>query len=144
MIEIGTLTLSGVAVLLIGIWLNHLLANTREKRKERRIAGNAVIEAFQPELDALCQTDEDCRLILNDSAYSRHESAVRNFLPHLSWVDRRRMLDAWRKLVYHEQDRKYCFPFYEQYADLGSLTKRRDVRPVVIERITRIISLARK
>jgi len=88
LIEIGTLSLSALAVALIVVLLNHLLANSRDKAKERRTAGNAVFEAFRPELDALNQTDNDCMLILTESAYHRHETAVRNFLPFLSWIDR--------------------------------------------------------
>jgi len=39
--------------------------------------------------------------------------------------------------------RKYI-PYYEQYADCGSLDKRRKVRPVIIKRIQDIISFANK
>jgi hypothetical protein len=144
LIEIGTISLSALAVALIVVLLNHFLANTRDKAKERRIVGNSVFEAFRPELDALNQTDKDCLHILTESAYHRHETAVRNFLPLLSWIDRVRILRAWHKLAYHKKDREAHLPFYEQYADCGSLTKRRKVRPVVIERISRIISLSRK
>ncbi len=144
LIEIGTLSISAFAVALIVVWLNHALANTREKAKERHTAGNAVAEAFRPELDALNQTDNDCMHILTKSAYHRHEAAVRNYLPLLSWLDRLRFHRAWRKLVYHRRDREAYVPFYEQYADCGSLTKRRKVRPVVIERMSRIVSLSRK
>lgn len=144
MIEIGTLSLSALTIALIVVFLNHALANTREKAKERRAVGNGVIEAFRPELDALNQTDNDCMHILTESAYLRHESAVRNYLPLLSWIDRLRIHRAWRKLAYHKQDRKGHIPFYEQYADCGSLTKRRRVRPLAIERMSRIVSLASK
>ena len=126
------------------VWLNHVLANTRDKAKERHTAGSAVVEAFRPELDALRQTDQDCRLILSDSAYRRHESAIRNFLLFLSWINRLRIHHAWRRLAYHQQGKKSRIPFYEQYADCGSLTKRRNVRPDVIERILRIIAIAQK
>jgi hypothetical protein len=40
--------------------------------------------------------------------------------------------------------KKQNIPFYEQYADCGSLDKRRKVRPVVIKRIQDIISFANK
>lgn len=144
MIEIGTVSLSSVAIALIMVWLNHILANTRDKIKERRIAGKKIVEAFRPELDALNQTDQDCRLILTESAYLRHESAVRNYLSFLSWLDRLRIQYAWHKLAYHQQDKKGYIPFYEQYADCGSLTKRHNVRPVVIEKISRIIAIAQE
>jgi hypothetical protein len=143
-IEIGTISLTSVAIALIAVWLNHVLANTRDKVKERHTAGKKVVEAFRPELDALSQTDQDCRLILTESAYLRHESAVRNHLSFLSWLDRLRIQYAWRKLAYHQRDKKHLIPFYEQYADCGSLAKRHNVRPVVIERISRIIAIAQE
>lgn len=144
MIEIGTFSLSAFAVALLVVLLNHVFANKRDKAKERRIAGNSVVEVFRPELDALNQTDNDCMHILTESAYHRHETTVRNLLPLLSWIDRFRLNRAWRQLAYHKEDREARIPFYEQYADCGSLTKRRKVRPVVIERMSRIISLSRK
>lgn len=144
MIEIGTLSLSTLAVALIVVFLNHKLSNTRDKAKERRAAGNAVAEAFRPELDALNQTDTDCMLILTESAYHKHEAAVRYYLTLLSWIDRLRVRRAWRRLAHHRKDRKSYIPFYEQYADSGSITKRHRVRPIVIERISRIVSLSHK
>jgi len=133
--------------LLVGLTIalaNHLLSNTREKRKERREAGRLVANAFRAELDALLQTDTDARHILMDEAYLRHESAVRHFMPKLSWINRLRLHWAWRALAHHQKDKKCQIPFYEQYADCGSLTKRRNVRPFAIKRIQHIISLTQK
>ena len=144
MIEIGILSLSALAVTLIVVLLNHMLANTRDKAKERRTAGNAAVEAFRSELDALNQTNNDCMHILTESAYRKHETAVRNFLPFLSWIDRLRFHWAWRRLVYYRQDKETQIPFYEQYADCGSIDKRNRIRPIVIKRISRLVSLMRK
>jgi len=143
MIEVGVLSLSGIAVALILVWLNHVLTNTREKAKERRAAGLAVVAAFRPELDALRQTGGDCRLILNDDTYRRHESDVRNFSPHLWWFKRILVRRAWHQLAHHPKDKEGHIPLYAQYADYGSLTTRRKVRPIVIGRIEKITSLAR-
>lgn len=143
-IEIGPISLSVLLISLIVVWLNHILANTRDRAKERRSAGSVVVEAFRPELDALLQSNQDCGLILTDTAYLRHESAVRNLLPKLSWCNRIFLHCAWLKLAFHQQDQKGSIPFYEQYADYGSLTQRRHLRPIVIERISRIVKLAQK
>lgn len=141
---IGQLSICVVLIGLVTVWLNHLLANTRDRQKTRRDAGKTVTDAFRPELDALIQTDEDVRLILTTDAYRRHESAVRNFMPFLSWIDRFMLREAWRALAHHPQDKKHRILFYGQWADCGSLTKRRAVRPVVVKRVQRIISLAQK
>lgn len=98
--------MSALAIAIIVVLLNHALANTREKEKERRAAGNGVIEAFRSELDALNQTNDDCMHILTENVYLRHEAVIRNYLPLLSWIDRLRIHSAWRRLAYHKQDRK--------------------------------------
>ena len=144
LIIIGQISFCGVLVALLVLYLNHVLANTREKEKERRQGGKDVISAFNQELDALHQTGDDCCNILTTEAYRRHESAIRSFLPHLSWVNRFRLKRAWQRFAFHKNDKKRKLPFYEQYADLGSLSKRRSIRPKVIRRIEKIISFANK
>lgn len=139
----GQISLCAILVTLLIIFLNHILANTREKGKARYQKGKKVISAFNLELDALYQTDDDCRNILTMEAYKKHESSIRSFLPHLSWVDRLRLKRAWHRLAFHQSDEKRTLPFYEQYADFGSLPKRRSVRPEVIRRIEKIVSLAK-
>jgi hypothetical protein len=128
---------------LIVIFLNHLLANTRDRKKERIQKGTNVIAAFSPELDALHQTNDDCRNILTMETYKKHESAIRSFLPYISWIERLKLCRAWHRLAFHRNDIKGILPFYEQYADLGSLDKRRSIRPTVIRRIERILSFAK-
>jgi len=143
-VTIGEISLCGVLLALVMISLNHLLANTREKARLRRDRGQNLTSAFKPELDALIQTDQDCRLILTQEAYRRHESAARLFMPYLSWIDRFRLKRAWISLAFLKVSKQQYGPFYEQYADCGSLTKRRAVRPVAIKRIQKIVSFAYK
>jgi hypothetical protein len=95
-------------------------------------------------LDALIQTDQDCRLILTEQAYQKHGSAIRDFMFYLSWIDKFRLKRLWHRLAMIKASRKQHIPFYEQYADCGSLDKRRKVRPIVIKRIQDIISFAKK
>ncbi len=139
----GQLSLCALLTALFIVFLNHRLANTREKTKEKHQEGKNVISAFKVELDALFQTNEDCSNIMTMEAYKKHESAIRSFLPYLSWIDRFKLKRAWHKLSFHRNDKKGLFPFYEQYADLGSLTKRRSLRPIVIKRIEKIVSIAK-
>lgn len=139
----GQISLCAVFTALFVIFLNHRLSNTREKTKERHQEGKNIISAFKQELDALIQTNNDCRDIMTMEAYKKHESAIRSFLPYLSWIDRFRFKRAWHRLAFHQNDTKGMLPFYEQYADLGSLDKRRSVRPFVIKEIERILSFAK-
>lgn len=143
-IILGQLSFCGILVALLLLLLNHILSNTRDKAKERRQIGKDVISAFRKELDDLRQTDDDCRLILTTEAYKRHQSAILSFLPYLSWLDRIRLKRAWHNLAFHHKDKKGHFPFYEQYANFGSLSKRRSIRPEVIRKIDKILSFANK
>ena len=144
LIIIGQFSLCAVLLALVTIWLNHLLANTRDKVKCRREKGAELISAFRQELDALIQTDEDCRLILTDEAYRQHDSAVRAFMPYISWIDKYRMKQAWGDLALFRLNKKHAVNFYAQYADCGSLDKRKAMRPLAINRIQGIIRLAQK
>jgi hypothetical protein len=110
LIVIGQLSLCGVLLMLVTTLLNHLLANTRDKTKLRCDRGQNLASAFKPELDALIQTNEDCRLILTEETYRRHESAVRAFMPYLSWIDRFRLNRAWRNFALFKVDKKRRVP----------------------------------
>jgi hypothetical protein len=143
LIIIGQISLCSFLMALIVVFLNHLSANTRERKKERLQKGNNLIAAFSSELDALHQTSDDCRNILTIETYKRHESTIRAFLSYLSWMERFRLKRAWHRLAFHRNDTKGTLPFYEQYADFGFLDKRRSVRPIVIKRIEKILSFAK-
>jgi hypothetical protein len=143
-IVLGQLTLSALFLALLPVYLNHFFANTRDKTKIRREEGKVLTKALQPELDALIQTSQDCRLILTDDAYRKHESAIRCFMIYLSWVDKLRLRRLWHRLAMIKIWKKQHIQFYEQYADCGSLYKRKTIRPVVIKRIQDIISFANK
>ncbi len=143
-IVFGQLSWAALLLALLTVYLNHLFANTRDKINRRRNYGQTIAAAFKTELDNLIQTDQDCRLILTQQAYQAHESAIRNFMLYLSWIDKLRLKWLWYRLVMHNAGKKQRIPFYEQYADCGSLDKRRKVRPIVIKRIQDIVSFANK
>lgn len=138
----GQLTLAALLPALITVWLNHRLANTRDAKNKRASLAIKLIETFQSELDAIIQTDKDCGLIMTDDAYMRHDSAVRSFLIHLSWYDKFRLQRLWHKLAMARLSKKQHIPFYAQYADNGSLDKRKRIKPIVKKRIQDIISFA--
>ena len=137
------ITLPGLLLFFIGIGLNHVLANTREKTKTRRTNAKTLISAFNPELEALLETNKDCLLILTQEAYKRHSMAIHSFLPNLSWLDKLRLQWRWTRLALIKIG-KIKHPYYEQYADCGSLDKRQKIRPVVTKRIQDIISFSNK
>jgi len=143
-IIIGQFSLAALLLALITVYLNHLFANTRDKVSRRRDRGKVLMAAFKSELDALIQTDEDCRLILTQQSYQKHESAIRDFMFYLSWIDKLRLKTLWYRLATIKVGKKKHIPFYEQYADCGSLDKRRKVRPIVVKRIQEIISFSNK
>lgn len=141
---IGQFSLCAITLALVTVWLNHRLAHGRDKLKRIQERGLALAETFKPELAALLLTDTDCRLVLTDDAYRRHESAVREFLPYHSWVDKFRIRNAWSKFAHFKIDRSQSIPFNANYADCDSLDKRRQARPWEIKDIQKIMSYAQQ
>jgi hypothetical protein len=139
--SIGPIPLSGMLLVLVTVYLNHLLANTRDKVTMRREKAKAIIIAFNPELEALLETTEDCRFILTEEAYIKHQRAIRDYMLYLSWIDRLRLELIWTRLAKIKIG-KQKIEFYDQYADCGSLKKRRQMRPLAIRRIEKIIAFA--
>lgn len=129
--------LGGLFAVLIGtlIWIN------QSRRTASRQAGDRIIEAFQPELDALIQTSGDAGNILTDEVLNKHDSAIRNNLPRLLWIQKFRLRRAWHEMAYCQVDEQHKILFYTMYSDCGSLDIRRKMRPLAIARIQKIISI---
>jgi len=144
LISIGQFSLAAILVALIGIWINHRVAIARDTRYKTADQVRKLITTFRPELEALIKTHDDPRIILTHDAFIRHEAAIRDFLPYLSFVSRSSMNKAWRKLAYYENDKKYETPAYIQYASGGDLERRERMRKLAIERIQNVISLVQK
>jgi hypothetical protein len=117
------------------VWVN------QTKRNANKQAGMNIVAAFQPELDALLQTDVDSGVILSDNAYRKHESAINNNIRHLHWHQKIRLKKSWEALTCHKLDNEKKMFSYLMYSDCGSLDKRRRMRPLAIERIKEIISI---
>jgi len=132
---------SSLAALLVA-GLVYLLNISFIQRKNIKAAGDNIITVFQGELDVLIQNSNDCRFVLNSHSFNRHETAIRNNISSLSFLQRIRLRRAWEILAYHKDDKKT--PFYEMYADTGSLDKRSKLKPLAIVRIQKIISIVRK
>ena len=142
----GQISLSVLLITFVTIIINHLLANTRTQKNKRSDLASNVSKEFIQDVDCLIHNSGDTVLILNDNAFRRHESAIRNLLPNLSWFDRFRLKRAWYNLAYYKNPDKNekPIPFYIQYADCGSTDKREKMRKLAIDRIQNIISLLNK
>jgi hypothetical protein len=129
-----------LAILVAGLF-SYILRVSFSQRQNIKDAGKMIIDTFQPELDLLIQTNDDCRHILNDAAFTRHEAAIRNNMDKFIFFQRFRLQKAWEQLAYHKDNK--IIPFYAMYADYGALDKRAIVKPLAISRIQRIISIVR-
>jgi hypothetical protein len=139
---VGQFSFTVALFVIVPVYLNHLLANSRDKRRDRRSQGVKVADAFYPELDSISNTTEDCMYIMTDEAITKHENAIRAFYPYLSWVDKFRFNRLWHRLAYLNIGRNNKISAYEQYAAGGSLTERSKIRPIVAKRIQDIIAFA--
>jgi hypothetical protein len=128
-----------VGSLLTGLFLLTLYYKnkTREYRKQ-------LFEVFHPALNRLLQTEDDCRLFLNSEALEKHEIAVNNLMAHMDFIERFYLKRKWYHLSMIQMDKNHYMPDYSQYADCGSLDKRRKIRPLVIKRIQDVIDFGRK
>ncbi len=133
------LWLLGWVSLLLG-WLVSL-SPSKENVARRRAAGDAIATAFRAELTAILQTNDDIGAhILTETAFKKHEAVILNNIGGLSWLQQLRLRLAWRKLAYHEEDKKQKIPYYDRYVDGGSINERNIVRPLVIARLKRVIA----
>lgn len=128
-----------VGALLTGLFLLTLYRKnkTREYRKQ-------LFDMLHPCLNRLMQTNDDCRHFLNDDALTKHEIAVNNLMAHMDFIERICLKRKWYRLGMVQMDKNHYMPDYSQYADCGSLDKRRKIRPIVIKRIQDVIAFANK
>jgi hypothetical protein len=70
-IIIGQLSLTGLLLVLLTVYINHLLTNSHDKIKTRKEQGHILTMAFEPEIRALTHTEQDCRLIMTQEAYQK-------------------------------------------------------------------------
>jgi hypothetical protein len=128
-----------VGALLTGLFLLILYRKnkTREYRKQ-------LFDAISPELNRILQTNDDCGIILTDTAYSKHETAVNNLMAHLDFFERFCLTRRWTRLAMMKIDKDTYIPAYSQYSDSGSSIVRDQVRPLVIKRLHAVLSFGKK
>jgi hypothetical protein len=133
--------LYSILAVFFSLGIGYLLKVSLSQRQNIKVAGRNIITAFQPELDLLIQRDDDCMNIMDDTAFRKHEAAIRNNINDLSIFQRKPLKKAWEELAYHNENK--VIPFYAMYIDGGSLDKRRKLKSLAIRRIQRIISIVR-
>jgi hypothetical protein len=131
--------LTVVAALLGGLFGFNMYR--KNKTREYRVQ---LFETLHPYLNRLLQTDDDCRLFLNDEALKKHEIAVNNLMAHVDFIERSCLKRKWYRLGMVQMDKNHYMPDYSQYADCGFPDKRRKIRPVIIKRIRDVIAFANK
>jgi len=139
---IGQFSSTAALLVIVPVYFNHLLANTRDKLRDRREQDRILISAFEPELNALLGKVDDCRHVMTENAYNKHEATVRSYMRYLSWFDKYRFIKLWHRLAMVRVTKKLHVPFYTQYSDRGSLDERAIKQPLAIQRIQDIISFA--
>ncbi len=129
-----------IAALITGLF-GLIMYRKNRVRPYRKI----LFDAIQPELDKILHTDEDCRIILDDIAYSKHKTAINNLISQTDFIERIRLKRKWKILTTTKFNKKTIHTTcYEQYADYGSLKKRREMRPIIIKRLQGIVSFTNK
>lgn len=146
MIEFFNYIINNITGLLaiVGALLTGLFLLTLYRKNKTREYRRQLFEAIHPELNRLLQTDDDCRHFLNDDTLKKHEIAINNLMAHVGFIEKIKLKRKWYSLAMVKVDKKHYIPDYSQYADCGSLDKRKAIRPIIIKRIQDIISFANK
>jgi hypothetical protein len=132
LLENKLLAVAGVLGLaLIGHWL----VLSRDRLTAQRQAAAAVAAAFRGELDALFERGGNAGVVLDDTAFKKHQAAIRTNFQSLSCWRQARLWFAWQALAYRGGNQ-----FYAQYFDGGSLDKRQKLLPLAKRRLQRVIA----
>lgn len=118
-----------------GALLSGLFGFILYRKKTVREYRKQMFDAINGDLNRLLQTDDDCMHFLNDMKLRKHEAAVNNLMAHVGFVERYRLKRKWYALAMVKIDNDHHIPDYSQYADFGSIDKRRRIRPVIIKRL---------
>lgn len=110
-------------------------------RQQTRQAASVFAKAFLDELTRLeAQEDVDTHDILSP-ALSKHQAAIQEFMFHLPENRQTELKSLWQGYYCHKET---GIPFLEQYADCGSLDKRKQMRRQATERFQAILAFAQK
>ena len=106
-------------------------------KHERMIdAGEKVYDILFPIIDHLKSKNSDAIKVIGGSI-DEQRKVVFNLKRHLPFFKAKKLEQAWNQYLYHPSN--YNLLFIEQYADCGSLNKRKEIRPILISRIEKIL-----
>lgn len=131
-----------VAILsaLVSGWVGYRFGLANSKRERRIEAANRLYEVFQPLHDRLEKEDCDAIKVLQPTIHDQ-EKAIANLKRYLSKRQAVRLQEAWNE--YYLYTNGPTIPFLEQYADTGSIDKRRRIRPLLIRRLDNILNFSK-
>lgn len=113
-----------------------------DRRRKRNEVADRLYEIFYPLVKRLRTKDIDAINIIEPTIDDQRKS-VQDLKRHLSRQEAKLLQDAWECYYfvdYHGQS----FPFIEQYADCGSLDKRKQIRSVLIKRLEAILEFSKQ
>ncbi len=140
-IKIGTISLSAVLVGLIYILIKHFLAKDRSKQERVFEACKKFNDVFVDDIRRLQAGNEDAYDILKTSII-KHEIAILEYKKYLKGKKLKTFERAWNEYYYGNIPGN-CIPFIEQYFAAGSITEKRELTNLVLQRLKKLISFAK-
>ncbi len=126
---------------LLSGWVGYRFGLYNAQRQMRNEAAEWLYHVFYPLRNGLA--NENCDTItLIQPTIKEQETEIAYMKRFLSNREAARLQAAWE--AYYCLDNKgQAIPFLEQYADCGSIDKRRQLRPILIGRIDAILAFSK-
>jgi hypothetical protein len=140
-INIGTISLTAVLASLIYIFIKHFLAKGRNKQERFFEACKKFDDVFIDDIRRLQAGNEDAYEVLRTSII-KHESAMLEFKKFLKGEKLKAFEQAWNE-YYYGNILWNRIPFVEQYFAAGSVTKRRELTQLALQRLEKLTSFAK-
>ena len=140
-INIGTISLTAVLGGLIYILIKHFLAKDRSKQERFLEACKKFNDAFIDDIRRLKAGNEDAYDVLKSSIV-KHETAMLEFKKFLKRKKLQDFEQAWNEYYYGNIPGNRL-PFIEQYFAGGSVTKKRELTQLVLQRLEKLSSFAK-
>jgi hypothetical protein len=140
-INIGTISLTAVLGGLIYILIEHFLAKDHSKQERFLEACKKFNGAFIDDIRRLEAGNEDAYDVLKSSIV-KHETAMIEFKKILKGEKLQDFGQAWNEYYYGNISGS-GLPFIEQYFAGGSVTKKRELTQLALQRLEKLISFAK-
>jgi hypothetical protein len=126
---------------LFGLFIVHYLTKRRERTKYFREASRRFRETFSEEIVRLQSGNEDAHKVLKNM-FPKYQQAKIDFEYYLSNKQKNELKQAWNDFCCQRVS-EIEVPFWEQYFDGGSLSKRQELNKIALERIEKLLSYAK-